>query len=89
MSRRALTAKEFEELDCIAYRCEPWLRDSHDMFLMKLADDSPPTLIVYSETALTLSLRGVLWHDTPQGCPTWTGDDWTGACRCDVEVPRG
>lgn len=41
----------------------------------------PPVLVAWSPQVLNLMLAGVLWHDEPEHCRTWTG----GACRCDVE----
>lgn len=42
-----------------------------------------PTWVVWSWECLNLMLAGVLWHDDPTHCPTFTTD-----CRCDVEPPR-
>lgn len=39
-------------------------------------------LVVHSENALRQMMAGVVWHDSRQGCPSWTEAT---ECRCDVE----
>ena len=70
----------------ISYRPE-LLSDSRTMF--HLHADRQPYLIAHSQSALILGLAGVMWHDEPDHCPSWAGPRDVGACRCDVEVPRG
>lgn len=44
-------------------------------------------IVCHSFNALMQMQAGVVWHDTPQHCPTWTGDapELGGRCSCDVE----
>lgn len=89
-SRTVITAKELLATDgCIAVRFEPWPGDSRQMFIWRPDACGAPLLLAYSQTALALALRGVLWHDEADHCPSWAGPRDVGACRCDVEASHG
>lgn len=48
-------------------------------------------LVGHSHETIAQLLRGVVWHEWPAGCATWTGDPFGAGgsgCRCDVEENR-
>lgn len=69
----------------VPVRYTTMLPRSTDAF--RLHDGGGGVLLMFNSTALAHAVRGVRWHDTPAGCPTWTGGPDVGLCRCDVEAP--
>lgn len=51
--------------------------------------DGREEIVGHSDETIAQLLRGVVWHEWPINCPTWTGDSIGGAggagCKCDVE----